>query len=336
MNYIKSGVAIKTYLVSGVAGFIGMHFAKRLLDLGHQVVGLDNINNYYDVELKNKRLAQLESYPVFSFKKVDLTQYDQLKDVFLDFKFDAIIHLAAQAGVRYSLEKPQLYIQSNIVGFQNFIQLASNYKIEHFVFASSSSVYGNNASGPFSEDHCTSKPVSLYAASKKTNELIASVYSQTHNLKTTGLRYFTVYGPWGRPDMSPWLFSNAILAKKQIDIFNNGNMLRDFTYIDDIVEGTLLALNRKKGNISEVYNIGGNSPVELMSYITLLEDAFSIKAVKKFLPMQPGDVKTTYASINKIKEHLDFVPNTKLEEGIKHWAKWFNAYFYEHIKNRKI
>ena len=329
-------------LLTGAAGFIGSHVAIRLLERGDEVIGLDNLNDYYDPCLKESRLARFQDKPNFRFVKMDLADSEAIAKLFATEKFDRVIHLAAQAGVRYSLINPQAYIQSNLVGFGNVLEGCRHHEIEHLVYASSSSVYGANTKMPFSVHDEVNHPVSLYAATKKSNELMAHSYSHLFKLPTTGLRYFTVYGPWGRPDMSPWLFTQAILAGKPIDVFNHGKMRRDFTYIDDIVEGTIRVMDRvAEPNPSfdatnpypgssqapyRVYNIGNNRPIELMTYIETLEAALGIKAQKNMLPMQAGDVLETYADVADLQQDVGFEPKTPITEGIAHWVAWFREY----------
>ncbi|GAB1416619.1 NAD-dependent epimerase [Paludibacter sp.] len=348
----------KSILVTGAAGFIGFHVSKKLLSEGWKVVGLDNINDYYDVELKYSRLACLgiekssvennvllisTSYEHFSFVRANLEDLQTLTNLFSENKFQFVCHLAAQAGVRYSLENPMAYISSNIVGFEHILELSRQYNVKHLVYASSSSVYGLNEKMPFSTHEGTNHPVSLYAATKKSNELMAHVYSHLYNLPTTGLRFFTVYGPWGRPDMSPMLFADAIVSNKPLKVFNNGDMARDFTYIDDIVEGVVRVINKpaqpddKWNALSpdpsssnapyKVYNIGNSSPVRLMDYIVTMEQAFGKEAEKIFLPMQPGDVQHTFSDVSDLEADFDYRPNTSLKEGLKHFAEWYKSYF---------
>ncbi len=329
-------------LVTGAAGFIGMHVARRLLDRGDNVIGIDNLNDYYDPKLKQSRLDGLTPYANFRFLKIDIADSVALNKLFAAEKIQRVIHLAAQAGVRYSLTHPQAYIQSNLVGFGNMLESCRLNDIEHLVYASSSSVYGANTQMPFSVHDDVSHPVSLYAATKKSNELMAHSYSHLFGLPTTGLRYFTVYGPWGRPDMSPWLFSSAILEGRPIDVFNHGKMQRDFTYIDDIAEGTVRALDhlatpdpkfdskQPDPAISfapyRVYNIGNHQPVELMTFIETIEKALGQKAKMNFLPMQAGDVLATYADVDDLRREVGFEPKTPLSDGIAQWAHWFREY----------
>lgn len=329
-------------LLTGCAGFIGMHVAKALLEQQVEVLGIDNLNDYYDPELKNARLAELAQYSNFTFKPVEIANAESLNQVGVAFKPSRILHLAAQAGVRYSITNPQVYIQSNLTGFANILELARNLEVEHLVFASSSSVYGANIKMPFTESDSVDHPVSLYAATKKSNELMAHSYSHLYGLPVTGLRFFTVYGPWGRPDMSPWLFTRSILAGKPIDVFNNGNMERDFTYIDDIVQGTVLVLDRApvpnpsysmgKPDPSSSYapyrilNIGHNSPVKLLHFIETLGSALDKPVNMNFLPMQKGDVVATYANIDALHALTGYQPAVDLAEGLAQWADWYKWY----------
>lgn len=325
-------------LVTGVAGFIGMHVAKRLLDRGDQVFGVDNLNSYYDPVLKKKRLRQLADHKGFSFFKGDIADAVFVSKIFSDLKPNKVINLAAQAGVRYSLENPSAYIQSNLVGFANILEGCRSVGVEHLVYASSSSVYGANTKIPFSVEDSVDHPVSLYAATKKSNELMAHSYSYLYNLPTTGLRYFTVYGPWGRPDMAPWLFTSAIIDGRTIDVFNHGKMLRDFTYIDDIADGTVRVLDEIPLSQSEnigaghsvapysIYNIGNNSPIQLSDFISCIELAVGFTANKRYLPMQDGDVPVTYADIDSLKNKVGFEPKTNLKQGMQAWVDWYKAY----------
>lgn len=329
-------------LVTGAAGFIGMHVAKILLERGDEVVGVDNLNDYYDPRLKLARLDQLKRFPNFRFVQADIADSAVVMNLFAAEHFKRVVNLAAQAGVRYSLKNPQAYIQTNLVGFGNILEGCRHHGVEHLVYASSSSVYGANTHMPFSVHDNVDHPVSLYAASKKANELMAHSYSHLYGLPTTGLRYFTVYGPWGRPDMSPWLFTSAILEGRSIDVFNHGKMRRDFTYIDDIAEGTVRALDRiavpnpafdsdrpDPGTSYapyKVYNIGNNQPVELMTFIEQIESAIGIKAKKNYLPMQAGDVVATYADVEALRQDVGFVPRTPLETGIENWVRWYRDF----------
>jgi UDP-glucuronate 4-epimerase len=311
-------------LVTGAAGFIGMHCAKRLLERGDEVVGVDNLSPYYSVQLKKDRLAQLK-HAKFGFSELDIADVASLKNLFDREKPQAVLHLAAQAGVRYSLENPGSYIEANLVGFANLLECCRRNLPQHLVFASSSSVYGANAELPWSESHNVDHPVSLYAATKKSNELLAHAYSHLYRLPATGLRYFTVYGPWGRPDMSPMLFAHAITQGKPIQVFNHGDMQRDFTYIDDVVEGTLRVLDRPAPYA--IYNIGNHQPVNLLDYIAALERAFGNKAKLEMKPMQPGDVKATYADTTALRQAVGFAPSTPLDEGLARFAEWFKRYY---------
>jgi len=329
-------------LVTGTAGFIGMHVSKLLLDRGDEVVGVDNLNDYYDPRLKQDRLEQLTSYTNFEFYRLDIADRTAMEDLFAKEKPNRVINLAAQPGVRYSLKNPHTYIQTNLVGFGNILEGCRNNDVEHLVYASSSSVYGANTRMPFSVNDNVDHPVSLYAASKKANELMAHSYSHLYGLPVTGLRYFTVYGPWGRPDMSPWLFTSAILEGRTIDVFNHGKMQRDFTYVDDVAEGTVKVLDRiptpnpafdtdapEPGTSYapyRVYNIGNHTPVELMEFIKTIEDALGIKAKKNYMPMQAGDVVATYADIDALQQDVGFEPKTPLSTGIDKWVEWYKSY----------
>jgi len=308
-------------LVTGVAGFIGMHCAQRLLARGDEVVGIDNLSPYYSVELKKDRLKQLR----IAFHESDIADASTLNRIFESEKPEAVLHLAAQAGVRYSLENPASYVQTNLVGFANLLECCRRNPPRHLVFASSSSVYGANAKLPWSEEDKVDYPVSLYAATKKSNELMAHVYSHLYSLQATGLRYFTVYGPWGRPDMSPMLFSKAIMEDRPIQVFNHGDMQRDFTYIDDIVEGTIRVLDRPSRYA--VYNIGNHQPVELLDYIAALGRALGKEPRLDMKPMQPGDVKATYADMRALQKAVGFAPSTALGVGLERFAQWFRQYY---------
>jgi UDP-glucuronate 4-epimerase len=310
-------------LVTGVAGFIGMHCARRLLDRGDDVIGVDNLSPYYSVELKRARLKRLE-HTAFRFHELDIVNAAALQQLFAREKPQAVLHLAAQAGVRYSFENPGSYIQTNLVGFANMLECCRHQPPRHLVFASSSSVYGANTKLPWSESDNVDYPISLYAATKKSNELSAHVYSHLYGLPTTGLRYFTVYGPWGRPDMSAFLFSRAIMEGKPIEVFNHGDMQRDFTYIDDIVEGTLRVLDKPARYA--IYNIGNHTPVKLLDYIATLERVLGKKAKLEMKPMQPGDVKATYADTSALTKAVGFAPSTPLETGLQRFADWFKSY----------
>jgi UDP-glucuronate 4-epimerase len=309
-------------LVTGVAGFIGMHCARRLLERGDEVVGIDNLSPYYSVQLKKDRLAQLKG---LRFEHLDIADAGALSKWFEKTRPERVLHLAAQAGVRYSLENPAAYIQANLVGFANLLECCRRHVPGHLVFASSSSVYGTNRELPWTETQNVDHPVSLYAATKKSNELLAHVYSHLYGLHATGLRYFTVYGPWGRPDMSPILFAHAITQGKPIEVFNRGDMQRDFTYIDDIVEGTLRVLDQPVRYA--VYNIGNHEPVALLDYIAALERALGKKAKLEMRPMQPGDVKATYADTTALARAVGFAPSTPLETGLARFAQWFTSYY---------
>jgi UDP-glucuronate 4-epimerase len=311
-------------LVTGVAGFIGMHCAQRLLGRGDEVVGVDNLSPYYSVELKRARLKQLEQR-TFRFHELDIANAAPLAALFEREKPQAVLHLAAQAGVRHSLVNPASYVQSNLVGFANVLEACRAFAPQHLVFASSSSVYGKNAKLPWSETDNVDHPISLYAATKKANELSAHAYSHLYGLKTTGLRYFTVYGPWGRPDMSAMLFAQAMLDGKPIPVFNHGDMQRDFTYIDDIAEGTLRVLDKPAQYA--IYNIGNHTPVGLLDYIAALERALGAKARLEMRPMQPGDVKATYADTRALAKAVGFMPATPLESGLARFAEWFRSYY---------
>ncbi len=315
-------------LVTGAAGFIGMHCSARLLAQGHQVIGIDNLNDYYDPRLKQARLAQLTSHPGFRFIETDIANRDALEKLFTEVRPERVLHLAAQAGVRYSLKNPHAYVQSNLVGFVNILEGCRHHGVQHLVYASSSSVYGANTKVPFAVGDPVDHPVSLYAATKKSNELMAYSYSHLYGLPTTGLRFFTVYGPWGRPDMSPWLFTSAILEGRTIDVFNHGKMQRDFTYIDDIVEGTLRVLDQAPTGAPpyHLYNIGNHQPVELMDFIGTLERVLGVEAKKNFMPMQPGDVPVTYADTDDLRRDVGFAPSTPLSQGLQHWADWYRSY----------
>jgi len=330
-------------LVTGAAGFIGFQLSKRLLENGINMVGLDNLNPYYSVKLKEDRLAQLEGHPRFTFARLDLADRAGMERLFADNRFDVVVNLAAQAGVRYSLENPQAYIEANIVGFTNILEGCRHHGVKHLVFASSSSVYGANTKMPFSVHHNVDHPVSLYAASKKANELMAHTYSHLYGLHCTGLRFFTVYGPWGRPDMALFLFTDAILKGRPIQVFNHGRMQRDFTYIDDIVEGVVRVMGRLpapnpawSGDRPDpgssyapykIYNIGNNQPVELNAFIATIESVLGRTAQKEFLDMQPGDVPATYADVDDLMADVGFKPATPIREGIERFVAWYNSYY---------
>ena len=330
------------YLVTGAAGFIGMHVSLSLLERGDCVVGFDNLNPYYSVALKQSRLNRLTEKSNFHFEEGDLADRERLPELFAKEKFDFVINLAAQAGVRYSLTNPHAYVDSNLVGFVNVLEACRHHEVKHLTYASSSSVYGANTEMPFSIHDNVDHPLSLYAATKKANELMAHTYSHLYQLPTTGLRFFTVYGPWGRPDMALWLFTKAILAGDSIDIFNNGQMRRDFTYIDDIVQGIIRVSDRiPSGNPDwsgnqpdpassrapyRIYNIGNNQPVELMHLIETLERNLGTTAVKNFLPMQPGDVPATFADVDDLTRDVGFKPSTPIELGVERFVRWYREY----------
>lgn len=330
-------------LITGAAGFIGSTLALRLLARGDTVVGIDNLNDYYEVSLKEARLARCTSHPRFAFHKLDIIDREPMRALFAQYSFDIVMHLAAQAGVRYSIENPAVYIDANLVGFGNILEGCRHTKVKHLVFASSSSVYGANTKLPFSEHDNVDHPVSLYAATKKANELMAHTYAHLYGLPCTGLRFFTVYGPWGRPDMALFKFTRGILDGKRIPVFNNGQMVRDFTYIDDIVEGVVRTLDRPAppnpawsgGNPDpatsrapyRIYNIGNNSPIELMHYIRVLEQCLGRKAQLEMLPMQDGDVPATYADVDALQQDVGFKPATTVETGIARFVEWYKKYY---------
>ncbi|MFZ5945150.1 MAG: NAD-dependent epimerase [Bacillota bacterium] len=334
---------MKDFLVTGTAGFIGFHLAKKLLSLGYRVVGIDNLNDYYDVKLKENRLSQLNDYEKFTFIKVSLEDDSRVKEIFIKNQPRYVVNLAAQAGVRYSLDNPRAYIDANLVGFLNVLEGCRHYNVEHLIYASSSSVYGANKKMPFSVHDNVDHPISLYAATKKANELIAHTYSHLYRIPTTGLRFFTVYGPWGRPDMALHIFTKAILQGEKIQVFNFGKMKRDFTYIDDIIEGIIGVIGRKpEPNPSwsgenpdpgtsnapfRLYNIGNNNPVELLDFISIIEKELDIVAIKEFLPMQPGDVADTYADIDDLVIDTGYQPKVSIEEGIKRFIHWYKDYY---------
>ena len=327
-------------LVTGAAGFIGFHLSRRLVEAGYEVIGLDSINDYYDVRLKYARLAELgvaqvvegqmttsSRYASLRFLKGDLCNRVLLEELFASERFDGVVNLAAQAGVRYSLENPMAYIDSNVTGFVHLLECCRHYAVKHLVYASSSSVYGGNTKVPFSEEDRVDSPVSLYAATKKTNELMAACYTRLYGFSATGLRFFTVYGPWGRPDMAPMLFTKAILAGEPIKVFNEGNLSRDFTYIADIVEGVVRVMQREvQPSEHQIFNIGGGRPMPLMDFIHTLEKALGQEAVMQLLPMQPGDVYTTYADTTRLQEAVGYRPTTTLEEGIARFVAWYQTW----------
>ena len=330
-------------MVTGAAGFIGFHVSKRLLERGDEVIGIDNLNEYYEVSLKEARLARLRDDPGFVFHKVDIADREAIGSVFADQKPQRVINLAAQAGVRYSIENPHAYVNANLVGFVNILEGCRHNEVEHLVYASSSSVYGSNKNLPFSVAHSVDHPISLYAATKKANELMAHTYSHLYGLPTTGLRFFTVYGPWGRPDMALFLFVKAIIEDRPIDVFNQGNMRRDFTYIDDIVTGVVCTLDKTATPDADyqpemptpetstapyrLYNIGNNSTVKLSRFIELLEEGLGKKAQKNMLPMQPGDVEETCADVDALMRDVGFRPDTPIEVGIERFLEWYRAYY---------
>lgn len=320
-------------IVTGAAGFIGFHLSKRLIGDGHAVIGIDNVNDYYDVQLKEDRLVQLTDENSFTFYRQDIAKRDGVNRIFADHKADRVIHLAAQAGVRYSIDHPQAYVESNLVGFVNILEACRQSESPHLVYASSSSVYGNNQKVPFSETDPVDNPISLYAATKKSNELMAYTYSHLYRLPTTGLRFFTVYGPWGRPDMAYFKFADAIRRGDAIDVYNYGDMERDFTYIDDVVEGIIRIMNAPQSGDDlqppyQLFNIGNNDPVQLTEFIDTLIDALGSnnKVVKNLQPMQPGDVKRTYADIDRLNQKVDYRPTTHLKDGLREFARWYNDY----------
>ncbi len=333
----------KRVLVTGAAGFIGFHLSKRLLEEGYTVIGVDNLNPYYDVRLKEDRLSLLQPFEQFGFVNLDLSERKTMQELFQENEFDVVVNLAAQAGVRYSLKNPYAYIDSNIVGFVNLLECCRHAKVKHLVYASSSSVYGANTKMPFAVHDNVDHPLSLYAASKKSNELMAHTYSHLFGLPCTGLRFFTVYGPWGRPDMALFLFTRSILDGKPIQVFNHGKMKRDFTYIDDIVEGVVRVMGKRpapdprwSGDDPDpgtsyapcrIYNIGNNNPVKLMDFIADIEDALGQKAQKEFLDLQPGDVVATYADIDDLMEAVGFKPRTPLAVGIGRFVEWYKGYY---------
>ena len=330
-------------MVTGTAGFIGNALAIRLLERGDEVLGVDNLNDYYDVQLKRDRLARISSHPGFRDARIDIEDLDAMTHAVKDFRPQRVVNLAAQAGVRYSLTNPHAYISSNILGFMNILELCRHHGVEHLVYASSSSVYGANTRMPFSVHDNVDHPVSLYAASKKANELMAHTYSHLYGLPTTGLRFFTVYGPWGRPDMALFIFTRKILAGEPIDVFNYGQHQRDFTYIDDIVEGVIRTLDQPaapnpdwQGDAPDsatskapyrLYNIGSNNPVELLRYIEILEDCLGRKAEKNLLPLQPGDVPNTYADVEALMQDVGYKPTTRIEEGVARFVEWYRGYY---------
>ena len=330
-------------LLTGAAGFIGMHVASKLLKRGDSVIGIDNLNSYYDPKLKKERLKLLNNFERFNFKKIDISDADEIKNIFSKHKFDRVVHMAAQAGVRYSIENPSEYIKSNLLGFANIIENCRNNKVEHFVYASSSSVYGGNKKTPFKENHSVDHPISLYAATKKSNELHAHVYSHLYGLPSTGLRFFTVYGPWGRPDMAIFKFTKNIFENKPIDVYNSGKMVRDFTYIDDIVEGVIRVTdkislpsnmhdaNNPNASISDapyrIFNIGCGQPTNLMDYIKAIEENIGVKAEMNFLEAQPGDVPITSSDNQLLNDWIEFMPSTSIDVGVKKFIDWYRKFY---------
>ncbi|WP_279389783.1 NAD-dependent epimerase [Mammaliicoccus sciuri] len=331
-------------LITGTAGFIGSHLAKKLIKQGHEVIGIDNINDYYDVTIKEDRLKSIGTKN-FTFYKINLEDDSAMNEIFVKEKPEVVVNLAAQAGVRYSLENPRAYIDSNIVGFTNILECSRHHKVEHLIYASSSSVYGANTSKPFSTSDNIDHPLSLYAATKKSNELMAHTYSHLYNLPTTGLRFFTVYGPWGRPDMALFKFTKAIVNDEEIDVYNHGNMMRDFTYVDDIVEAIgRLVKKPAKPNPEwsganpdpsssyapyKIYNIGNNSPVRLMEFVEAIENKLGKKAKKNYMDLQPGDVPETYANVDDLFNNIDFKPETTIQDGVNQFVDWYLGYYGE-------
>lgn len=322
----------QTYFITGAAGFIGFYLSKRLLEAGANVIGLDNMNDYYEVSLKEERLRILNEMDGFTFIKGDLADKETVMSIFKEYQPEVVVNLAAQAGVRYSIDNPDAYIQSNLVGFFNILEGCRYYPVKHLVYASSSSVYGGNTKVPFCVEDQVDKPVSLYAATKKSNELMAYSYSKLYGIKLTGLRFFTVYGPMGRPDMAYFKFAKKIMNGEPIQIYNNGDMMRDFTYVDDIVTGIVNILDHapkadELGACYKIYNIGNNKPEKLMDYISTLEKCLGREAKKEFLPMQPGDVYQTYADVTDLMNDFGFKPSTSIEEGLGKFAEWFLPYY---------
>ncbi|WP_214858366.1 NAD-dependent epimerase [Exiguobacterium sp. s191] len=332
-----------TILITGAAGFIGMHLTNRLTSLGHTILGLDNLNDYYELQLKKDRLQQLERLDNFTFIECDLIDKNKLDEIFKQYHPQYVINLAAQAGVRYSIENPYAYLDSNLTGFLNILEACRHYPVQHLLYASSSSVYGGNKVAPFSTNHNVDHPVSLYAATKKSNELMAHTYSHLYGIPTTGLRFFTVYGPWGRPDMAYFSFTKDIIEGKSIKVFNHGKMERDFTYIDDIVEGITKLIPRAPEPNPEwdestdelgasfapyrVYNIGNNQPVQLMKFINVLEEKIGKEANKQYMEMQPGDVLRTYADVSELERDIEFKPSTSIEDGLGKFVDWYKEYY---------
>ncbi|UZE20750.1 NAD-dependent epimerase [Pseudomonas sp. B21-054] len=318
-------------LVTGVAGFIGFHTAKRLCSDGHQVIGIDNLNSYYSVELKQARLSQLQAFGNFQFLRLDVTDKPALLDLFAQQSFEHVVHLAAQAGVRYSIDNPDTYAQSNLVGFLNVLEACRAHRPAHLIYASSSSVYGLNEHLPYATTDAVDRPVSFYAATKRANELMAHAYAHLYGIPTTGLRFFTVYGPWGRPDMALFKFTDAIVKGQPIDVYNDGEMSRDFTYIDDIVEGLVRLIPRPPaedgGARNKVYNIGFGAPVKLVQFIECLEEAMGIRAIKNFMPLQSGEVVNTWADTRELADHIGFRPQTPVPIGVQSFVDWYRSYY---------
>ncbi len=317
----------KKVLVTGAAGFIGSHVSQSLIKQGYQVIGLDNLNDYYDVQLKRDRLKWFHDETNFQFEQLDLADREAMADLFSKHQFDVVVNLAAQAGVRYSIEHPHAYADSNLVGFLNVLEGCRNGNVKHLLFASSSSVYGENKKIPFAVEDRVDHPISLYAATKKSNELMAHAYAHLYDFKVTGLRFFTVYGPWGRPDMAYFSFTKTICEDKSIDVYNHGKMQRDFTYIDDVVEAVTRLVEKEPATNYKIYNIGNHSPETLMDFIEAIESALGKKAEKNFLPMQAGDVPATYADVQDLMKDVDFKPDTSLNEGIQHFVDWYRDYY---------
>jgi UDP-glucuronate 4-epimerase len=334
---------MKNILVTGAAGFIGYHLCERLIKIGHTVIGLDNLNDYYDVNLKIDRLKELGINSVsaneivfstkhgdkFQFVKIDIEDHENLQRLFNQFQFDVVCNLAAQAGVRYSIEEPKVYVDTNIVGFMNLLECMRQYNVKKLVYASSSSVYGNNAKIPFGINDKVDEPISLYAASKKANELMAHTYSHLFDIETIGLRFFTVYGPWGRPDMAMYLFTDAILNDRPIKVFNNGDLFRDFTYIDDIINGVIATIEKELHSNKKyrIYNIGNGNPVKLIDFIVAIESYIGKKALKENLPMQPGDVSKTWADLSELNKDYNYKPLVSVKQGIGNFIVWFKDYY---------
>ncbi len=322
---------MKKVLITGGAGFIGFHLSKKLLENDYLIISIDNLNDYYDINLKKARINILKQYSNFSFIKMDISNKDKLIDLFKQYEFDLVINLAAQAGVRHSIDHPDSYITSNIIGFYNILECCRNYPVQHLIFASSSSVYGKNKKVPYSTADKVDKPASLYAATKKSDELMAYAYSNLYGIKTTGIRFFTAYGPYGRPDMAYFSFTKNIFDNKEIKIFNNGDMYRDFTYIDDIVDGIVSLLDKEPSSDDgvpyKIYNIGNNKPVRISDFVKILENEIGKEAKKVYLPMQPGEVYQTYADITDLKNDAAFVPKTSIEEGLHAFVEWYKEFY---------